>query len=478
MIQLSLESSEENSFAKIILLANTSLDTLKEKFSAEESQYLKKQFDHEQSIISLRKIPQVLWVVAPPKKLTENTHTQNLEAYRRLGGEIQSLIQKENITEVQLIGKNPTWVLAFTEGLSLSLYQFSKYLKESKAKLPQKIYLNIPEKYQSSLEELSNLLEAGYYTRDLVNEPVVYLTAVQLSQEIQRLGKEAGFATEVFHKEKIQALQMNGILTVNKGSIQPPTFNVLEHKPKNPLNQKPIILVGKGVVFDTGGLSLKPTISSMDFMKADMAGAATVVGSLYAIAKNNLPFWVIGLIPATDNRPGQNAIAPGDVITYSNGVSVEIMHTDAEGRLILADALIYAQKYSPELVIDFATLTGAAVVAAGKHASIMMGNAGEQTKKALSNAGEQTYERLAEFPFFEEYAELNKSDIADIRNLAITSEAGSITAGKFLERFTDYPWLHFDIAGTAYLHQPITYLGKYATAVGVRLIYQYLKNKI
>jgi leucyl aminopeptidase len=184
----------------------------------------------------------------------------------------------------------------------------------------------------------------------------------------------------VFNKAKITSLKMGGLLSVNLGSMEPPTFSIMEYKPRNAKNKQPVILVGKGVVYDTGGLSLKPTPNSMDMMKCDMAGSAAVAGTMYAIAKAKLPVHVIGLVPATDNRPGENAYVPGDVITMYNGLTVEMLNADAEGRMILADALAYAQKYNPKLVIDLATLTGAAVAAIGTSGIVAMGTADESTK--------------------------------------------------------------------------------------------------
>jgi leucyl aminopeptidase len=279
----------------------------------------------------------------------------------------------------------------------------------------------------------------------------------------------------VLNKSKIEALKMGGILAVNTGSVEPPTFTIMEYKPKKAVNKKPIVLVGKGVVYDTGGLSLKPTANSMDFMKCDMAGGAAVGATLYAIAKAELPIHVIGLVPATDNRPGGNAYTPGDVITQHNGITVEVLNTDAEGRLILADALSYAQQYKPELVIDLATLTGAAAAAIGQYGIVCMGTADEKTKNKLKASGNNVYERLAEFPFWDEYDELIKSDIAEIKNVGGPT-AGAITAGKFLHRFTDYPWMHFDIAGPAFIKGPDSYRGKNGTGVGVRLLFDYLKQ--
>jgi len=185
---------------------------------------------------------------------------------------------------------------------------------------------------------------------------------------------------------------------------------------------------------------------------------------------------VVGLIPATDNRPGENAYVPGDVITLHNGKTVEVLNTDAEGRLVLGDALSYAQKYKPELVIDLATLTGAAVAAIGTFGIVSMGTATLAEKHNLQKSGEKVYERLAEMPFWDEYAELIKSDIADIKNIG-GPHGGAITAGKFLEHFTDYPWMHLDIAGPAFLTVKDGYRGKGGTGVGVRLLYDFIKNK-
>ena len=266
-----------------------------------------------------------------------------------------------------------------------------------------------------------------------------------------------------------------GLLAVNRGSIDPPTFSILEYKPSKKVNKKPVVLVGKGVVYDTGGLSLKPTKGSMDEMKSDMAGAATVAGAIYAAAKAELPVHIIGLIPATDNRPDGNAYAPGDVITMHDGSTVEVLNTDAEGRMILADALSYAKKYKPELVIDAATLTGSAQRAVGKHAIVAMGNAESLWMQKLAQSGDSVYERIVEFPFWDEYADDMKSDIADQKNIG-GANAGAITAGKFLEKFTDYPYIHMDIAGVAFLGEKFSYHGKGGTGIGVRLLFDFLKN--
>ncbi|HWZ22142.1 MAG TPA: M17 family metallopeptidase, partial [Cytophagaceae bacterium] len=271
--------------------------------------------------------------------------------------------------------------------------------------------------------------------------------------------------------------KMGGLLAVNAGSPNPPTFNVLEYKPANAVNKKPYILVGKGVVYDTGGLSLKPTEHSMDMMKCDMAGAAAVVGTFYSISKNKLPIHIIGLIPATENRPDGNAITPGDIITMYDGKTVEVLNTDAEGRLILADALAYAKKYDPELVIDLATLTGSAVRAIGKEAIVYMGTADKATKATFEKTGMDVFERLVEFPLWEDYDQYIQSDIADLKNIG-GSDGGAITAGKFMQHFTSYPWLHLDIAAGAFMTSPFHYWIKGGTGLGVKLLYNFLKNRI
>jgi len=365
-------------------------------------------------------------------------------------------------------------VLALAEGLALSNYQFLKYFKDTEKKryhLKEIILLGDFEK--AELSRLNNTLKAVCWARDLVNEPLSYLTASQLSKEIQSFEKLDNVKVTVFDKAKIEDLKMGGLLAVNAGSIDPPTFTVIEYKHQAPRNKKPIVLVGKGIVYDTGGLSLKPTANSMDFMKSDMAGAACMSGTIYAAAMNKLDIHLIGLIPATDNRPGNNAYVPGDVIEMYDGTTVEVLNTDAEGRLVLADALAYANELDPELVIDAATLTGAAVVAIGTKASCVMGNADQQTLDLLIQSGNEVHERLALLPFWDDYAEMLKSRVADLKNIG-GRDAGTITAGKFLEHFVKSPFIHIDIAGPAFLNAEDNYKGVGGTGVGVRLLSDFL----
>ncbi len=409
-------------------------------------------------------------------KIKEDTekHLQ-VEAARKSGSKLFELLKTEKIGTVQL--KNygrPKFLTAFLEGLLLAGYTFDKYKKEKEEYSLTEVFILDQDFSPAQIEEIQNVTRAVFLARDLVNEPLSFLTATQFSEEIERMGKESGFSVEVFNKQKIEALKMGGILAVNRGSIDPPTFNILEWKPQNAKNEKPIVLVGKGIVFDTGGLSLKPTPKSMDFMKCDMAGAAVVAAAIYAVAKNKLPVHVIGLIPATDNRPDGNAYVPGDVITMFDGTTVEVMNTDAEGRLVLADALSYAKKYSPELVIDIATLTGSAVSIASSYAIVGMGNSFGYIQK-IKESGNETFERIIEMPLWEEFAKPLKSSIADLNNLG-SREGQTTIAGKFLEHFTDYNWIHLDAAGVSFRFEKEGYLPVGGTGYGTRLLFNFLKK--
>lgn len=400
-----------------------------------------------------------------------------LEECRLLGHKVCSAINAHQYNSV-FVNSNTelSQTIAIAEGIALSNYQFLKYKSDKKnTHTLGKIALANDAKTKKETAELQILVNAVYNARTWVNEPQSYLDAVVFAKEIKALANKSGLKCEVLNKKQIEALKMGGLLAVNKGSKTPPTFSILEHKPKNAKNKKPLVLVGKGVVYDTGGLSLKPTPNSMDTMKCDMAGAAAVVAAISAISLAQLPYHVIALVPSTDNRPGENAYTPGDVVTMYDGQTVEVLNTDAEGRMLLGDALAYAKKYQPSLVLDFATLTGAAAAAIGSFGTVCMGTADEKIKSQLKIAGETTHERLVEFPFWDDYAKLINSDLADMKNIG-GPVGGAITAGKFLEKFTDYPWMHFDIAGPAFLNAADQYRGKQGTGVGVRLIFEFVKQ--
>jgi len=399
---------------------------------------------------------------------------QQAEELRVIGAKIIAQLSKE-AKSLTLIG-SASDQLFIAEGMILASYQFIKYFKDAdKKKLNLESICLSKDVSAKKLAELSDTAKAVFWARDRVNEPVSHLNASQLAEAISELGNEAGMTVQVLEKTQIESLKMGGLLAVNKGSIDQPTFTIVEYKHEKAINKKPIVLVGKGVVYDTGGLSLKPTPGSMDVMKSDMAGAACMAGTIYLAALQKLKLHIIALIPATDNRPGLNAYAPGDVITMYDGTTVEVLNTDAEGRMILADALAYSNKYKPELVIDAATLTGAALRAIGTKASVIMGNADDKVFDQLEKAGNEVHERTVRFPFWDDYAAEIKSSIADLKNLG-GPNAGMITAGKFLEHFVKSPYIHMDIAGPAWLDAKEDYKGQGGTGAGIRLLFNFLKK--
>lgn len=443
----------------------------------EEKQFVRASLKEGKTTITINQYKRMIYV----QLLTpvSNDRVKSLESWRKAGAQLASRFNAAGHQSITLVDNgHGDLLLALAEGIILGNYQFLKYKSNGKKEINSLKNISVVSKKinKTEIDRLSIISQATCKARDLVNEPQSFLNSVVFAKEFQKLAKEGGFKSTVFDKKKITALKMGGLLSVNKGSVQPPTFTVMEYKPAKAVNKKPIVLVGKGVVYDTGGMSLKPTANSMDYMKCDMAGGAVVGTAMYAAAKAKLPLYIIGLVPATDNRLDGDAYVPGDVITMMSGKTVEVLNTDAEGRLILADALHYAKRYDPELVLEFSTLTGSAAATLGPYGIVAMGNLNEELKSKLISCGDEVYERLGIMPFWDEYNELLKSDIADLRNIG-GPNAGAITAGKFLENFTDYPFLHLDIAGPAFSKSNDSYRGKNGTGVGVRLVFEYLLRR-
>ncbi|WP_282035648.1 leucyl aminopeptidase family protein [Saccharicrinis aurantiacus] len=460
-----------NSNTAVIISKAEDLSQL--SLNSNELAYIQGKLDADKKLITLNQLSNFLFIV-----LSDKDGNDELESLRKKGNSIFKTLKGEDLNTVSLLDlKGCTQsTLALAEGIALSAYSFN-YKTEGKEKEFALTEITVQSEVitEDQITELNHIVDSVYITRDLVNTPVDRLNATDIADFMVAQGQKDGFTTEVLNKTKIEALKFGGLLGVNKGSIDPPTFTIMEWKPENAKNTKPYVLVGKGVVFDTGGINLKTPPGSLDTMKCDMGGAASVIGTMAAIAKNKLPIHIIGLVPATDNRPGENAIVPGDILTMHNGLTVEVLNTDAEGRLIMADAISYANKYEPELVIDLATLTGSAVMAIGEYGTVGMGTASDATFAQLEADGYATHERVVRFPFWSDYDELIKSDIADIKNLG-SREGGSITAGKFLAKFTNYPWIHLDIAGPSFHLKESSYRGKGGSGVGVRLLYQFFKG--
>jgi leucyl aminopeptidase len=395
---------------------------------------------------------------------------------RRAKAETVGIVQPSTDLDPEVVGQ------AIVEGFMLSSYRFTRYKTGGDVYAgADRIVVHVGDQEKASrrgVERGRIMAEAVMTARDLVNTSPHEKTATAFSRQIEKLGKKHGFSTSIWDKALIEDEGMGGLLAVNRGSQEPPTFTILEWKPENAGNEWPIVLVGKGVMFDTGGLSLKPTKDSMDSMKSDMSGAAAVVGAMEAVARLELPLYIVGLIPATDNRPGEKAYVPGDVVRMHSGKTVEVLNTDAEGRMILADALSYARTYKPALVLELATLTGAQVVALGSEVAAVMTNdrAGADDRlNAIEAAGRRSGDLVHRMPMYEHYGKLIESDVADIKNVG-GREAGSITAAKFLEHFTDYPWLHVDLAGPSFIREAKPYRPKGGTGFGVRLLIEFLRD--
>lgn len=443
-------------------------------FSPRETRFIAEQQKQKVEMIPFNRLD--YWVVVQFVPTTKDSG-QRLEDCRKAGDRIQQFLNEHKVTEITLfdIDQPVDETIAVAEGMALGSYQFFKYKSDREGlNTLDSIGIFSGKVGKREVADLNALVEGVEFTRDLVNEPNSYLTATAFAKEIEAAAGKAGISSELLSKKKLEALQMGGLLGVNKGSFEPPLFIILEYKPRKAVNRKPVVLVGKGIVYDTGGMNLK-TESHMENMKTDMAGGAAVAGAMLAIARAKLPVYVVGLIPTTDNRPGPQAIVSGDILKMHNGMTVEVINTDAEGRLILADALSYAKRYDPLLAIDLATLTGSAVRAIGKRAIAGMQSDAAAAFEKLQHCGSEVYERIVELPLWDDYGDELKSQVADLKNLG-GAEAGAIIAGKFLQKFTSYPYIHLDIAGPSFLEKRDSYRGQGATGVGVRLLVNFIKT--
>jgi leucyl aminopeptidase len=421
--------------------------------------------------------------LGPEKELTP-------ERLRQAGGRAVAKARELGVKELASVvhgagkgGLDPAEAAhALVEGLLLGNYVYDRYRTRNKDRnRPVRAFV-IVEADEDKLAAVKRGVQRGRahaegvaFARDLCNAPSLDMTPRHVAEQALTLhAEDAGVTVAVLDENEIRKLKMGSFLGVAKGSKQPPRFLVLEYKPAD----KPratLCLVGKGVTFDTGGISLKPA-DGMEKMKYDMSGGAAVLGAFHALRRLRPPaVRVVGLVPLTENMPGGDAIKPGDVLTASNGMTIEVVNTDAEGRLILADALVYARRYKPDAVVDLATLTGAVVIALGSHAIGALGNDARLLAR-VRESGERSGERTWELPMWSEYNELLKSDVADIKNAGIR-EAGTIQGAKFLEPFIEgFPWVHLDIAGTAWNDKDKPAAPKGSVGVGVRLLLDLVEN--
>ncbi len=370
---------------------------------------------------------------------------------------------------------------AMVEGAMLGGYRFTHYRsdKEEPSKDIRTMTLlanraNQVSDMKTGIRRGEASAKATSFARDLCNHPANVMTPSRVVQEAQNIAKDVSVKVTVLERKDQQKLGMGGMLGVSQGSQEPPKFIILEYSGGRK-KDRPVVLVGKTVTFDSGGISLKPS-ENMEQMKADMTGGAEVLGAVRAAAQLRLRVNVVGILPATENMPGGRATKPGDILRMLNGKTVEVQNTDAEGRLILADGLAYAARFNPQCIVDIATLTGACIVALGQFAIGMLGN-DDALKADLRKAGEQAGERVWEMPLWEEYFEQLKSDVADMRNIGGRG-GGMITAGMFLSKFAgECPWVHLDIASTDWSSSERPYISKGPTAIGTRLLVQWLINR-
>jgi len=362
---------------------------------------------------------------------------------------------------------------AIAEGALLGTYTFRKHMTKKEDKPGEIKQLSIvgDSRLKSQLEKGADkgriISEATNLARDMVNEPANYMTPTDMAEMATKLAREQGLEITILDLEQMKKLGMGGMLGVSRGSRQPPKFMILNYK-GGTAKEPDIALVGKGITFDSGGISIKPS-EKLEEMKGDMAGGAAVMAAMVAISQLKPKINVMALIPATENLPDGNALKPGDVLTAMNGKTMEIISTDAEGRLVLADALSYAKKHGARKMVDAATLTGACLIALGDICTGAFGNNQELMDRIIA-AGNEAGELVWQMPMFDEYGEQNKSDVADVKNVG-GRLAGAITAAKFLAEFVDdTPWVHLDIAGTSLTDKERGYQIKGATGVPVRTL--------
>ena len=415
------------------------------------------------------------------------TSELNLQKLRALAAKTARKLHKNNVehadiylTELDI--KNASLadkVQAIAEGVWLGLYTFDTYQTKEKEEKTELASINIvidgnEAEAKAALDTAKAIASGTIFARNLGNEPGNVCTPEYLGEQAAALSHPK-LKTTVMDKAAIEKAGFTALLAVNQGSNKEPRFIIMEYNGADN-HDAPIALVGKGLTFDAGGISIKPA-AQMDEMKFDMCGAAAVLGIFKAVTEMNLPINLLGVIPSTENLLGGSAYKPGDIVTTYKGLTIEVLNTDAEGRVILSDALAYAAEQKPAEIIDFATLTGACVIALGGQATGLMGTS-DDIKQGLIQSGQKTHDRVWELPMFEEYQEQIDSKIADIKNTG-GREAGTITAACFLSRFVDdIPWAHLDIAGTAWNMKgtDISPVGG-ATGAGVRLVVDYLQNK-
>ncbi|MEK9682491.1 MAG: leucyl aminopeptidase [Nitrosopumilus sp.] len=406
------------------------------------------------------------------------------DTFRQISGRIAQKARELKLKEFSIIVP-PTFVMdqisssaQIVEGAKMGLYKFEKFKAEKEENSPDlTIIVSKSNNVLQSIKTAEVVADGAIFTKSIANLPPNECTPSVLADFAKTISKNK-MKCKIISKPELKKKGFGGITAVGQGSKNEPKLIILEHN-KGSKNEKPIVLVGKAVTFDTGGISLKPG-ANMDEMKFDKCGGCTVLGIMKAVSELKLPINVIGIVPSVENMPGGESYRPGDIIKLYSGKTAEILNTDAEGRLILADALTYGEKhYSPKAIIDFATLTGACIIALGTNVAGMVSN-DEKLSKKIFEASKNTTEQIWELPLNQEFMDMIKSDVADMKNMGIGRAAGTITAAAFLRNaIENTPWTHLDIAGVAWTQiatKEKSYNPKGATGFGVRLILDYLQK--
>ena len=407
-----------------------------------------------------------------------------LETFRRAGGSLAKWIAKNKVTEAAIDLASfldfefaPDQIaFALAEGLLLGSFSFDKHKSQKEEPTPATVYF-LDESLKSTLERAAIICDATNLTRSWANEPANVINPVSLAERVQELAKEVGLKCTVLDDKQLAEMGAGAIVAVGQGSANPSHLIILEYQPSAGKDAQPIALVGKAITFDTGGYSIKTTMGMLG-MKYDKCGAMTVVGVMVAAAKLKLPIPLVGLLAASENMISEVSYRPNDIIKTLSGKTVEIISTDAEGRLVLSDGLAYAQqKFNPRVMIDLATLTGGIVTALGLNRAGMFAT-NDELANALFAAGEVTHERLWRMPLDEEYFDMIRSAHADMKNSAGSPKASPIIGATFLKQFVDdkTPWAHLDIAGVSDWDNEMPYCPKGASGFGVRLLVEYLSR--
>ncbi len=410
------------------------------------------------------------------KKLYIKIENSDSESYRLAGGKAMKILENEDFKSA--VVESSKGIQYIIEGMLLGSYRFTKYKSKPKKFPLERLFIRAEYGVEDAIKRATTIAEATNFTKDIINSMPNEMTPQNVSKVAEELAKANNLEFSALQVKDMERERMEAFLAVGRASSNPPTLVKLAYRPAN--SKKRVLLIGKGLTYDSGGLSLKPA-TAMTTMKSDKSGASAVIGIMKAISELKLDVEVVGFLGLAENMVGGNAYKPDDILRAKNGKTIEVKNTDAEGRLVLADTLVYAQESEPEFdyIIDIATLTGAAVISVGEFTTLAMGH-NDKLKEKMLKAGEKSGELVTTLPFNRYLKELIESKVADISNTGATRYGGSLTAGLFLSEFikeeNHNKWLHLDIAGPAYVEREWGYNQFGASGAGVRMVTEFIER--